>query len=465
MKAFGAQSQRPRKLTRRTFLKSVAGGAASAGLFGGCAPVPLEVKKGLTPAAKRALVQRHAPILWFHEGDYFLPVGVETFFHRSNVIWRRPNGSPLRTLKNLGELNALLRDPAHRGENVFGSSLDLESLGIRNFTVESHVRRAFDIRGQGPEGVREAARKILAARYPKGGVRSKVPPPPYVPRIYARVVEGVEVDNRFVRAGLYDIVQYFFFFLYNDFWNQHEGDWDATVQVLIRRDGGDTYVTQSFHYEDWLMGYPKKLPDFQKWLALWPNTSSQIDAYAKRTDPLAVYRLKTHPMSFIVKGGHGAYPTPGFALFEGRVPKIRIGGFKLGGDNVIAAADERVVGRFCLAPGWSVPQKMVERFLVFSGVRSEDLEYVGYPRSAIEILENQPWFGFKGQWGEQVPKAGWSGPPGPAFVSRWDPSDLSRYNADLEHANDFTHLFQKISRFTHVVRETDKGESASVFRD
>jgi hypothetical protein len=166
-----------------------------------------------------------------------------------------------------------------------------------------------------------------------------------------------------------------------------------------------------------------------------------------------------------VKGGHGAYPTPGFALFEGRVPKIRIGGFKLGGDNVIAAADERVVGRFCLAPGWSVPRRMVERFLVFSGVRSEDLEYVGYPRSAIEILENQPWFGFKGQWGERVPKAGWSGPPGPAFVSRWDPSDPSRYNAHLERANDFTHLFQKISRFTHVVRETDKGESGSTFRD
>ena len=34
---------------------------------------------------------------------------------------------------------------------------------------------------------------------------------------------------------------------------------------------------------------------------------------------------------------------------------------------------------------------MVERFLVFSGIRSEELEYVGYSPSAIEPLENQPW--------------------------------------------------------------------------
>ena len=77
MKDLGPLVRRPRKVSRRTFLKSVAGGAASAGLFGGCAPIPpSRAKKGLTPRDKQALVRRYAPIVWFHESDYFLPVGV-----------------------------------------------------------------------------------------------------------------------------------------------------------------------------------------------------------------------------------------------------------------------------------------------------------------------------------------------------------------------------------------------------
>ena len=464
MKDLESRSQRPGKVSRRTFLKVVAGGAAtSAGLWGGCAPLPRH-ERDLPPRDKQALIQRYAPLLWFHEDEYFLPVGVETFFHRSNVIWRRPDGSPFKRMGSLKEFNALLRNPAYRKENALGCSLDLESFGMGTFSVDAQVRGIFDIRGQGPEALREAARKILAARYPSRGVRSKVPLPRYVPKIYAHVAAGVELGNRFVAAGVYDIVQYFFFFPYNDFFNQHEGDWDATIQVLVPRGSGDIYVTNSFHYEDWIMGYPNKLPDFQAWLALWPKTSSEIESYAERKTPLPVYRLKTHPMAFIVKGGHGAYPTPGFALFEGRVPKITIGSWTLGGDNVIAAADERVVGRVCLAPRWSISKEMIERFLVFSGIRPEGMEYVGYSKSAIEVLGNQPWAGFRGLWGERVEKAGWSGPPGPRFVSRWHPSNLNRYNEHLDRSNRFTHLFQKISRFTHTVRETEKEESRPVFR-
>jgi hypothetical protein len=164
-------------------------------------------------------------------------------------------------------------------------------------------------------------------------------------------------------------------------------------------------------------------------------------------------------MVFVAKGGHGAYPTPGFALFEGRVPKITIGGWTLGGENLIAATDERVVGRVCLGPQWRVPREVVGRFLVLAGIRQEGLEYIGYSRSDIEVLGEQPWLGFKGLWGERVKKAGWSGPPAPSFRSKWDLSDLPLYNSLLEGANHFTHLFQKISRFSHDIRETDKGES------
>ena len=99
---------------------------------------------------------------------------------------------------------------------------------------------------------------------------------------YARVVPGTGIN-----AGRV-VVQYWYPYFYNDFWNTHEMDWEVVMVVLKLVDGTPrpTVCAYSAH-----MG--------GHWLE-WPQVQ-------KANEGLEVAESGTHPVAFVANGSHAYY--------------------------------------------------------------------------------------------------------------------------------------------------------------
>lgn len=98
------------------------------------------------------------------------------------------------------------------------------------------------------------------------------------------------------------VIQYFFFYLFNDFWNKHIGDWDSTIEILINNSTNEKYAIYSMHETNWFLKLGRSDNNIRRWINKdWANNKSKIKT---------VYTIGSHPFGFVAKGGHGVYPTP-----------------------------------------------------------------------------------------------------------------------------------------------------------
>ncbi len=106
------------------------------------------------------------------------------------------------------------------------------------------------------------------------------------------------------------VIQYFYFYPYNDSWNNHEGDWPRVHVVVNSSDPNDTnlqvlgveYLAHGAHLS-YYRDYGSK-----------PNITSNFVF-----DPQTDIRLNqgTHPVIYVGAGSHGSYPTGGrYTLYE-----------------------------------------------------------------------------------------------------------------------------------------------------
>lgn len=207
------------------------------------------------------LLRRHEPIVRFNEGEYFFPASVEAFVARAE-LWERTGPADRTLVAGAGtlDLDGLVAHTARRGPDHylrlvtkpmtgperlawrhrrerprFRAETRLGQVGVLPRFIDAAARFSLLLRGTVPAG-HEAAAEVLHRDRPDADDH------PY----YGRVV----------RDGGYVVLQYWFFYFFND-WrsrahgvNDHEGDWEQVTIFLAPTADGDPeprWVVYSSH--------------------------------------------------------------------------------------------------------------------------------------------------------------------------------------------------------------------------
>ncbi len=171
--------------------------------------------------------------------------------------------------------------------------------------------------------------------------------------IYGRVASDPAVPGRIA-------AQYWFFYIYNDWKNRHEGDWEM-IQIEFSASTAEEALTMS--------------PDVA---AYSQHTGARVLPW---NDPEMMIEDATHPLVFPAAGSHASYTRPGMYIARG-------GRQGLGCDD--ARANEE----------------------------TEHPELVVLPSDLNLAVKEQPWVAFEGRWGELQP-AFYNGPTGPIDKLQW----------------------------------------------
>jgi hypothetical protein len=115
------------------------------------------------------LVTRHVPILWLHRNEAFHPVDAQRMLDRCDVYRKRSSGD-VKLPTQPATLDELSR--VSRSENCYLELPDLDPVGFRI-----------------PDGIQATP-------------------------------AGHPLEGKWVR------IEYHYLFVYNDAWNQHQGDWE-----------------------------------------------------------------------------------------------------------------------------------------------------------------------------------------------------------------------------------------------
>jgi hypothetical protein len=199
------------------------------------------------PTDDRALLRRYEPVLRYTEGELFLPVTVADYVTRCS-LWEEPEGDRKRsgeplvpagelTLEGLGEAGRRYRERRlhlrfvqeslgarevrrwRRAERPrLGGIGRFAAVGVIARLIDVVLRLSLLVRGKVPNG-------LVAAAHQR-----------------SRELTGATYYGRVVRTAGYTVLQYWFFYAFND-WrstfhgvNDHEADWE-TVAVYLVPDG------------------------------------------------------------------------------------------------------------------------------------------------------------------------------------------------------------------------------------
>jgi hypothetical protein len=348
-----------------------------------------------------ALLARHAPVVRFTEGEYFLPISIDAYLARCRLRHHAAGTSSI-----VAEAGTIDRDriaritdgvtgawslefapvPMPRRERLawrvrperprFSGANRLGSVGVMSRVIDSALRSTLLVRGRVPPGTAPAAEVMCREIQSSGSF-------PY----YGRVV----------RDRGWTILQYWFFYGFND-WrsrvngvNDHEADWEQVTIFLATDD---------------------RSPDTLKpaWVAFSAHDEVGADLRRRWDDP-DLSTVDDRPVVFAGLGSHsGAY---------------------LAGDYLVTVATDgfrRIHG---------LGRRLARRFLPWTrsgdGTADDELgiPYVDYHRGdGIEVGgpahpwqpelvdDATPWVSnYTGLWGQDTndPFGGERGPAGPKY--------------------------------------------------
>jgi hypothetical protein len=155
-------------------------------------------------------------------------------------------------------------------------------------------------------------------------------------------------------------LQYWFFYVFNDWNNLHEGDWEMIQVIFDAADAADALGTSPSQ-----VGYSQ-------------HSSAERTEWGSEEMELVD---GTHPVVYPAEGSHANFFAP--ALFLGRDSRAGVGC-----DNTTA------------------PHHEIRPRVAFVPTRSS------------EYLQDYPWLAFEGRWGEQQ-SGFYNGPTGPNMKERW----------------------------------------------
>jgi hypothetical protein len=344
----------------------------------------------MTKKEKIDLAKRYAPILWLHEDDAFLPEDCRVM---EDVAKAGTSPADMKSFK-LNELGKL--------KNSDRYYMDIPGVDFENFGENSGYAGP-DL---GPEAVAAYLReKFSNNRFLYPSTR------PSLPKYHARVAEisisfKDDATSRILKTadpgifGDYQVIQYYFFFLFNDAWNQHISDWDSTLELFLKKDGSRAYALSYMHNVSWMTSLSGKPQKLKSWIADW----SQVQVKKQMGWS---FQYAMHPFLFVARGAHGGYPTPGFSVH----------GLKVFRKKIIGQTDYRQIGKLCVLPDYTpVTQNVVDALLKDAGLNARP-SFI--PWEEPILLEDQPWLKYKGLWGTKSSYEGWSGATGPSRKGYW----------------------------------------------
>lgn len=267
----------------------------------------------MNPEADVALLRRFEPVLRFTAGERFFPMDVDSYVRSCSLWARRPDGDARclvpqgdLTLEHLGrplsadfgtvhylkltdplgpaELAAyVLSERLHPGgpQAVFRPALGrLARVGYFSRLVDAIFAIGLLARGRVPGDAAAAASMVY--------------------RRLAGANGGHRYCGRVVRQGNWVVLQYWFFYLYNN-WrsgffgaNDHEADWEPVcVYLSTSTDGAVT----------------------PRWVAYASHDRAGADLRRRWDDP-ELERVGDHPVVYVGAGSHASYFRPGEYLTE-----------------------------------------------------------------------------------------------------------------------------------------------------
>lgn len=373
---------------------------------------------------KIELIRKYAPVLHFHEDEVYLPSDCYTFVERDNLC--RKIGKKVETLK----FNHTLEDLpiGKKSEKLF---LNMPMLNMNKFDIAEQYQ--LGMKEIGPSAVAKLARNKFGNNPILGFAQN-----PRVPMYYARV-RNVTIKDRSAQGepfskymknnvpkvfGNYVVLQYIFYYIFNDSWNKHESDWDSVVEIYINQDTGKKFMISHLHETYYVSEIVPSKWDIRTWIQLWNKPK-------RKTELKKAYVLINHPYIFVALGAHGGYPTPGFTV-HGLDPEIV--GIRIY-DKVIISVDERQIGKTIIYPP-NNNRDLVRTNLANCGIDVNKTHFLEWKN--FELLEDQEWLNYMGKWGEDTEFVGYDGPIGPK--NKWKVSEkdfkekLSEgYNGNAPH--------------------------------
>jgi len=298
-----------------------------------------EIPKRLLP------LERYAPVLYFHPYEKYYTDSFYSMLNESDLMFRWNNGSR--------ELN--LSGPVDQSQLPGPSTTGVYYLDMWNATPAPFL---YNYTAELPDPDR-----FTGYRY----------------TVYGRQVEKTYKGNDYI------VLQYWFFYPYNNWWNCHEGDWERIQIILYEANETPQRMTFGQHWGG----------DTVPWA---PANISFVS--------------ETHPKVFPARGSHASYPNNGD---NGEHLLMRLGKQDL--------IDYTSYAGRVLFPG----------YISSGNITGVDKR----PYTLTDITYEPSWVKWSGIWGYYVHgykgKVGQSGCPGPANLSV---NKINVWNNPIEWADD-----------------------------
>lgn len=267
--------------------------------------------------ADLALLRRFEPVLRFTRGEQFFPMDVEPYVRESSLWLYRPGREPV-CLEPVGGLTLeKLAEPRAGGFDAvyflqFIEPLDITELAtyrLREGLAHKDPRQVFHAGRGRLARVGYVARLIDALFSLTLLARGRVPGDTAAAAAlaYQRIMlenEHHRYYGRVLRENSWTVLQYWFFYPFND-WrtgfsgaNDHEADWEMVCVYL----------------------YQNEDADFQpEWVAYAAHDYYGDDLRRRWDDP-EVDKVGEHPIIYVGSGSHASYYAPGEYLAELELP-------------------------------------------------------------------------------------------------------------------------------------------------
>jgi hypothetical protein len=407
-----------------------------------------------------ALVRKYAPVYFFHEQEIVLPSSAEVLEGRSSLIYHSADDTlhlisePIGDIDNLGAYAYWEDIKADLGDRLAASGSASRSKQRLIKEADNEVRKIVEyLRGGTRPKVNislDIDSLLLTEFQWLGDDKYKRRTPNELGRCWCSL-DGkspvcyvhVERDVRIARAwyetfwqeivkhfsGLedlderYHVIFYVLFYPFNSFWNNHEGDWDSRIAVIVPADGStDKPAFAIYYYHHELMfltmasdasygsgGFRDYLVEYGDWLEDRKKEGRGKRDHAKIGKCFAFGG--THPFVFVALGSHAAYPIPGFTMMGADVfDRIRVPVC-----TDLHPLDGRAFTVYSPDTSGALAGGLSQAFAGCSEAPQFDMIAADSQRPIV-FITSQPWYKFPGTWGEHVRYTGWAGPTVASFT-------------------------------------------------
>ncbi len=267
-------------------------------------------------ASDLEIIRRFEPVLRFTRGEKFFPIDTRPYVEESS-LWVQPPGKPAERL--VTEVDLTLEELGRQRPTGFGSVYFLQFIEPLNLAELAVYLVEKTFKKQNPQEIFRAGRgrlsrvgytsRFLDALFSLSLLaRGRVPGDRALAAALTyqklRTQHGYRYHARIIRQSGWVVLQYWYFYVYND-WrsgyygaNDHEADWEMVNLYLYETPDGDLNP---------------------EWVAYASHDFDGDDLRRHWDDP-EVEKVGEHPVVYAAAGSHASYYSAGDYLTEIEIP-------------------------------------------------------------------------------------------------------------------------------------------------